>query len=187
MGPSVLLWMCSAGGACVTHVETVRRQLAARSAALGEDVIRAVILQGAVGTGTRRHLAACQEGFPCFVFAVLPVACGILVPGPGIEPVSPVVEAQSGNHWATREFARVFPEVGARRAQGRNAQEAYQQLRPGRKCVPQGESEGSIVVAEGGRGECEPGGAGSRMQGCREPLRDRSPRGSTAPLGRSVR
>ena len=171
----------------LTHVETVRRQLAARSAAVGEDVIRAVILQGAVGTGTLRHLAACQEGVPCFVFAVLPVACGILVPGPGIEPVSPVVEAQSGNHWATREFARVFPEVGARRAQGRNAQEAYQQLRPGRKCVPQGESEGSIVVAEGGRGECEPGGAGSRMQGCREPLRDRSPRGSTAPLGRNVR
>ena len=27
------------------------------------------------------------------------MACGILVPQPGIEPVSPAVEAQSPNHW----------------------------------------------------------------------------------------
>ena len=32
-----------------------------------------------------------------------PMACGILVPQPGIEPVSPAVEAQSLNHWSTRE------------------------------------------------------------------------------------
>ena len=87
----------------------------------GEDVIGAIILQGAVGTGTLRHPAACQEGFLCFVFAGPPVARGILVPGPGIEPVPPVVAAQSRNHWTTREFTRVFPEVGARTAQGRNA------------------------------------------------------------------
>ena len=31
-------------------------------------------------------------------------ACGILVPGPGIEPVSPAVEAQTPNHWTAREF-----------------------------------------------------------------------------------
>ena len=31
------------------------------------------------------------------------VACGILVPRPGIEPVLPAVEAQSPNHWTTRE------------------------------------------------------------------------------------
>ena len=31
------------------------------------------------------------------------VACGILVPPPGIEPVPPRVEAQSPNHWTTRE------------------------------------------------------------------------------------
>ena len=31
------------------------------------------------------------------------MACGILVPQAGIEPVTPVVEAQSLNHWTTRE------------------------------------------------------------------------------------
>ena len=30
-------------------------------------------------------------------------ACGISVPWPGIEPVPPAVEAQSLNHWTTRE------------------------------------------------------------------------------------
>ena len=30
-------------------------------------------------------------------------ACGILVPQPEIEPVTPAVEAWSLNHWATRE------------------------------------------------------------------------------------
>ena len=32
------------------------------------------------------------------------MACGILVSGPGIEPVPLTVKAQSPNHWATREF-----------------------------------------------------------------------------------
>ena len=31
------------------------------------------------------------------------VACGILVPQPGIKPVPPAVEVQSLNHWTTRE------------------------------------------------------------------------------------
>ena len=31
------------------------------------------------------------------------VACGILVPGPEIEPMPPAGEGQSLNHWATRE------------------------------------------------------------------------------------
>ena len=31
------------------------------------------------------------------------VACGILVPQPGIEPTLPVVEAQSANHWTFRK------------------------------------------------------------------------------------
>ena len=31
------------------------------------------------------------------------VACGILVPQPGIKPPSPAVEAGSPNHWITRE------------------------------------------------------------------------------------
>ena len=32
------------------------------------------------------------------------LACGILVPGPGIEPAPSAVKAQSPNHWTTREF-----------------------------------------------------------------------------------
>ena len=32
------------------------------------------------------------------------VACGIFVPGPGIEHEPPAVEAQSLNHWTTREL-----------------------------------------------------------------------------------
>ena len=32
------------------------------------------------------------------------VVCSILVPQPGIEPRPPVVEAQSPNHWTSREF-----------------------------------------------------------------------------------
>ena len=44
--------------------------------------------------------------FPSFFFFFLLhlEACGILVPWPGIEPVPPAVEAQSSNHWTTREF-----------------------------------------------------------------------------------
>ena len=32
------------------------------------------------------------------------VACEILVPRPGIKPLSPAVEAWSPNHWTTTEF-----------------------------------------------------------------------------------
>ena len=35
-----------------------------------------------------------------------PGACGILVPGPGMEPTSPALEAWSLNHWATREVPK---------------------------------------------------------------------------------
>ena len=31
------------------------------------------------------------------------MACGILTPQPGIEPVLPVLEVQNLNHWTTRE------------------------------------------------------------------------------------
>ena len=31
------------------------------------------------------------------------MGCGILVPGPEIEPMPPIVEAWSLNHWTTRE------------------------------------------------------------------------------------
>ena len=39
-----------------------------------------------------------------FFFWLHQRACKILVPRPGIEPVSPAVEAQSPNHWTAREF-----------------------------------------------------------------------------------
>ena len=35
-------------------------------------------------------------------------ACGILAPRPGMEPVPPAVEAQSLNHWTTREVPSYF-------------------------------------------------------------------------------
>ena len=35
------------------------------------------------------------------------VACGILVPLPGIQPMLPVVEAQNPNHWTPREVPRI--------------------------------------------------------------------------------
>ena len=38
-----------------------------------------------------------------FIFWLYCTACGILVPQPGIEPVSPAVEAQSLNHWTARK------------------------------------------------------------------------------------
>ena len=39
-----------------------------------------------------------------FLFWPCHVACGILVPWPGIEPGPPAVEVWSPNHWTTREF-----------------------------------------------------------------------------------
>ena len=34
------------------------------------------------------------------------MACGILVPWPGIKPAPPAMEVQSPNHWTTREFTQ---------------------------------------------------------------------------------
>ena len=36
------------------------------------------------------------------------MACGILVPRPGIEPVSPALEAQNLNHWTISEVLKDF-------------------------------------------------------------------------------
>ena len=36
------------------------------------------------------------------------MACGILVPGPGIEPGALTLRPLSPNHWTNREFARRF-------------------------------------------------------------------------------
>ena len=41
--------------------------------------------------------------FLLLIFCLHCMACGILVPQPGIEPVAPALGAQSLNHWATRE------------------------------------------------------------------------------------
>ena len=38
-----------------------------------------------------------------FQFGPHRMACGILVPLPGIKPIPPAVEAQSPNHWTARE------------------------------------------------------------------------------------
>ena len=46
-----------------------------------------------------------ENGF--FFFWPGRVACRILVPQPGTEPVPPAVEAQSLNQWTTREFPRM--------------------------------------------------------------------------------
>ena len=41
--------------------------------------------------------------FLLLIFCLHCMACGILVPRPGMEPVAPVLGAQSLNHWTTRE------------------------------------------------------------------------------------
>jgi len=51
-------------------------------------------------------LSFCHEHF---VFG--PVACGILVPCPGIEPMPPALDAQNLNHWIAREVSAISTEV----------------------------------------------------------------------------
>ena len=48
--------------------------------------------------------------FVYFYFFFWPhrVACGILVPQPGIEPMPPAVEGQGPNHWTAREVPQAF-------------------------------------------------------------------------------
>ena len=41
--------------------------------------------------------------FKFYLFIYGRAACGIFVPQPGIEPLTPAVEAQSLNHWTARE------------------------------------------------------------------------------------
>ena len=38
-----------------------------------------------------------------FFFSLCHMVCGILVPRPGIKPMSPAVEEQSPNHWTVGE------------------------------------------------------------------------------------
>ena len=44
-----------------------------------------------------------------FIYWLHCTAYGILIPQPGIEPVSPTVEAWSPNHWTAREVPRLPP------------------------------------------------------------------------------
>ena len=49
-----------------------------------------------------------KDKLSCLVsFWLHTVACGILVPQPGIKPVTPAVEAQILNHWTTREISQM--------------------------------------------------------------------------------
>ena len=55
--------------------------------------------------------------FVC-LFMLCRVACGILVPRPGIEPRATAVKARSPNHWTAREvpgcvliLAMIFPHL----------------------------------------------------------------------------
>ena len=43
-----------------------------------------------------------------FFFSLHHVACGISVPWPGIEPMTPPMEAWSCNHWSTREVPPIL-------------------------------------------------------------------------------
>ena len=49
-----------------------------------------------------------NEDFHQFFFLVAPLACGILIPQGGIKLTPPAVEAQSLNHWTTREAPRLL-------------------------------------------------------------------------------
>ena len=40
-------------------------------------------------------------------FGITSQTCGILIPQPGIKPVSPTVEMQILNHWTTREVPKI--------------------------------------------------------------------------------
>ena len=47
--------------------------------------------------------------FIYFIMGLHHVACGILVPQPGIKPAPPALEVGSLNHWTTREVLVYCP------------------------------------------------------------------------------
>ena len=67
---------------------------------VGESLGKRIVL-GGVGKSKEN----CQSGFIFFLLLFWPgcVACGILVPRVGIEPMFPAVEMWSPNHWTARE------------------------------------------------------------------------------------
>ena len=57
------------------------------------------------------NVLSCLEAFVTLVLLLLyfaHTACGILIPWPGVEPVSPALEVQSLNHWTAREIPHLF-------------------------------------------------------------------------------
>ena len=51
-----------------------------------------------------------QQRFLVFYFlALMCGTCGILIPGPGIKPSPPAVEAQSLNQWTSRKSPKAPP------------------------------------------------------------------------------
>ena len=61
---------------------------------------------GAVGRPPRESKFTMGLFFFSLIFWPCCMACGVLVPQLGIEPEPPAVEAQSLNHWTTREVPR---------------------------------------------------------------------------------
>ena len=67
--------------------------------------------QGPVGrltSGRQAAPSASIDGALNTSFGAHHMACGILVPRPGIEPVSPALEAQNLNHWTISEVLKDF-------------------------------------------------------------------------------
>ena len=96
--PISLFWPCWSL-AFVIGLEATREGGADLEADLGEANI---ILQG-FRPKVDKLQSAGQIWLPLPFYGPRLVACGILVPRPGIEPVPPAVEAQSLNHWTARE------------------------------------------------------------------------------------
>ena len=59
-------------------------------------------------SGAEKNIPIYLTSFFFFFFWSYHVACKILVPWPGIEPMPPALEAQSLNHWTAREVLPFF-------------------------------------------------------------------------------
>ena len=80
--------------------------------------------EGSSAAAGQRALPVCQALCRVsFFFWPCRTACGILVPQPGIEPASPALEAQSLDHWTTREVPQSLF-IDPRQPQEETGQEA---------------------------------------------------------------
>ena len=81
----------------------------------GEDIVLCVLLRNTLkGLKSMLHMMnpalLSHQVFDIFSFFFFfffffgHMACGLLVPWPGIEPGNSAVKARSPNHWTTREF-----------------------------------------------------------------------------------